>query len=151
MAQQQKTEPIGVDLPDINEEQISFARLVGAGVNQSKAYRQVYGTDYTDEVIWAASSRLANDVKVKLWIAYVRRGLLSKETYTFDAHMQELDELQDIAVRSGNVGAAVNAAVHKGKALGHYTEKSEITINNQGADLFLERMQAKANEDKTKH
>lgn len=148
MPQQKKTEPVNTELQEISEEWLMFARLLAQGVNQSEAYRLVYGKHLADNVVWANASRLKNDDRVKLWIECLRNEYLSKETYTLDAHIKDLDNLANEAKNAGNYGAAVNAKVNVGKALGHYTEKHEINVNNKGADLFLESLKEDTKEVK---
>lgn len=49
---------------------------------------------------------------------------LGEDMLTLGEHLRELAQLERIAVRMGQIGAAVNAAVHRGKASGLYVERS---------------------------
>lgn len=53
--------------------------------------------------------------------------------------MQELERLKEIAVNTGNVGAAVQAEQLRGKAAGHYVEKFEdVSKANDPVDTLKE-------------
>lgn len=49
---------------------------------------------------------------------------LGEDMLTLGEHLRELAQLERIAVRMGQLGAAVNAAIHRGKASGLYVERS---------------------------
>lgn len=60
---------------------------------------------------------------------------LGEDMLTLGEHLDELAQLERIAVRMGQIGAAVNAAIHRGKASGLYVERS-ITARVTLEDLL---------------
>lgn len=127
MPQQQKTDKFRIDvLPELTERQEIFVKGILDGLSASDAYRRAYSTeDSKPETIWASASRLRHDPKVNQWLAAAQIAKLGSATLTAGQHMQELERLREIAVETGNIGAAVNAEVSRGKAAGHYVEKFE--------------------------
>lgn len=114
------------DLPDLTENQMKFCEGVLAGKTQSDAYRAAYDCqNMAPESIWVAASRLRHDAKVALWLDAARSDRLESHECTFDGHLKELERLKSIAIRSGNVGAAVQAEQLRGKAAGLYVDKHE--------------------------
>lgn len=112
------------DLPDLTEQQRHFVEGLLAGKSASDAYRAAYDcSEMQSSTIWANASRLRANSNVAAWLAAARKAELGHSRITLDQHIKRLDELRQIAVESGNVGAAVQAEQLIGKALGHYTEK----------------------------
>jgi hypothetical protein len=60
---------------------------------------------------------------VAAWLAAGRIAGLGTAVVTFDSHMRELERLKEIALSSGNVGAAVQAEQIRGKAAGHHVDQ----------------------------
>lgn len=129
MAQRQKTapsEPVD-DLPVLTEKQMLFVKGVLDGKTASDAYRAAYDCENMQpETIWAAASRLRHNKQVGAWLDAAREAELASAKRTLDQHVARLDRLQAIALRTGNVGAAVQAEHYIGKVSGHYTERMEI-------------------------
>lgn len=126
--QNQKTDSIDPveDLPDIQDNHILFARLIAEGRSASDAYRQAISQDIDDPSVWALSSRLHSNAKVRLWIDAFKRAVFNMQAYTAEAHIQELNEAAQLCKANGNMGALVNALKAKGQVSGHYVEKVEI-------------------------
>jgi hypothetical protein len=127
---QRKITPIeaGADLPDLTEYQLKFCDGILAGKTSSDAYRAAYDcSNMQPPTIWAAASRLRNDYRVELWIAAARKAEIGKFSRTREQHIARLDRLQQIAIDSGNIGAAVQAEQLIGKVEGHHTDRIEVT------------------------
>lgn len=118
--------PDASGLPELTGQQMAFVRLILEGKNATDAYRMSYDVSTMQtETIWVAASKLRNDDKVSIWIAAARTACLGSATVTLSGHLQELERLKEIAVATGNVGAAVQAEQLRGKASGHYVERFE--------------------------
>jgi hypothetical protein len=112
------------DLPDLTDQQMTFVRGLLDGMTASDAYRAAYDTSNTQpHVVWKNASVLAADSKVKVWLSAARQAHLGTAVLTRDAHLRELDRLKEIALGSGNVGAAVQAEQIRGKVAGHHIDK----------------------------
>lgn len=129
MARRKITEGDGLDasqLPELTAQQMGFVRGILDGKSASDAYRQAYDcSEMQNNSIWVAASRLRSDANVALWLAASRKACLGTANVTLDGHLQELERLKEIALDTGNVGAAVQAEQLRGKAAGHYVERFE--------------------------
>jgi len=112
------------DLPDLTPQQMEFVRHLLDGKTATDAYRASYSTEnMLANTIWSAASRLRSDTKVAAWLATARMANLGSAKVTLEGHVAELERLREIALGSGNVGAAVQAEHLRGKATGHYVEQ----------------------------
>lgn len=112
------------ELPELTDQQRKFVEGVLAGKTASDAYRAAYDCSHSgDPTIWVNASRLRADANVALWLSAARKAGLSRAVVTLEGHIGELERLREIALESGNVGAAVQAEQLRGKASGHYTEQ----------------------------
>jgi phage terminase small subunit len=139
MTQQKKTDTFEVgELEDLTPKQLGFVSGILAGKTASDAYRSAYDcSNMLQETIWAEASRLRHDPKVAAWLTAARTANLGSVTVTLGGHLQELERLKEIAIQTGNVGAAVNAEVSRGKAAGHYVEKiANVTAENDVAETL---------------
>lgn len=127
MPQQKKTEAFDVgELPDLTEQQMAFVKGVLDGQSASDAFRAAYNCENTlPESVWAMASRLRHNVKVVAWLDAARMAKLGSARLTLDNHMQELERLRELAVKTGNYGAAVQAEQIRGKVAGHHIERIE--------------------------
>lgn len=127
MARRKITEPIKLDaedLPAITPQQSEFVRHILSGKTSSDAYRAAYDCSaMAPNSIWSAASKLAADAKVALWLSAARQAGLGTHVVTLSAHQQQLERLREIAVKTGNVGAAVQAELARGKVAGHHIER----------------------------
>lgn len=133
MARRKLTEAaddIADDLPELTENQMMFVKGVLDGKNGSDAYRAAYNCEnMKPETIWAAASRLRHDDKVSTWLEAAREAEMGAAKRTLDQHIARLDRLQAIALRTGNVGAAVQAEQLIGKASGHYSDTINLRLD----------------------
>jgi hypothetical protein len=134
----------GLELPELTAKQLQFVYGIKAGMTATDAYKIAYDCEGSDiATIWANASRLRSDSKVTSWLAHTQRQQITAANYTHDRFMADLEELKDLSVKSGNMGAAVNATVNMGKSTGHMVEKQEIThkTNKDELEQALELLQ----------
>lgn len=120
----------------LTAKQEKFAQLLGtSSITQSDAYRQAYDAkNMTDKSIWEKASELANDGKVSERIAQLKAEYQTHLKYDAEAHFRELEELKQLALvprgKDGDVDvkASIKATELKGKLVGLYTEKTELTM-----------------------
>lgn len=118
----------GEELPDLTDQQMRFVESILAGKNSSDAYRESYDTSScTNRSVWALASKLRADIKVASWLSAARKAGLGRAAVTLEGHLAELERLREIALETGNVGAAVQAEQLRGKASNHYTENVNVT------------------------
>lgn len=118
----------GADLPDLTDNQRKFVEGILAGKTASDAYRGAYDcSNSRDASIWAAASAMRANTNVAIWLAAARKAGLGHTVVTLSGHIAELERLREIAIESGNVGAAVQAEQLRGKAQGHYVERLEVS------------------------
>lgn len=111
------------DLPDLTPMQMKFCEGVLAGLSNRKAYKAAYGAgSMSNASIDVNASRLRHNAKIALWLDAARYEMLKSHACTLEGHLAELQSLKAIAVRTGNIGAAVQAEQLRGKAAGHYVE-----------------------------
>lgn len=124
-------------LPELTAKQMKFCERVLAGDNLSDAYRAAYDAEnMSSPAIWVAASRLRGSTKLALWLDAARSETLTDHSCTLLAHLKELERLKSIAIRTGNVGAAVQAEQLRGKVAGHYVERHEnVTVRDPAAVL----------------
>jgi len=127
MPRRQKTKPPELDasgLPEITERQQEFVRQLLAGKTASDAYRLAYDTSgMLPNTVWTEASMLRSDPKVAQWLSAARQAHLGTAVLTRDMHMAELERIREIALASGNIGAAVAAEQTRGKVAGHHIER----------------------------
>lgn len=116
------------DLPDLTEKQYNFVHGILQGKNASDAYRAAYDcSNMQPNSIWRDASVLQSNPKVAQWIAQARIAGLGSATLTLSDHISQLERIREMALASGNHGAAAQCEQLRGKAMGHYTERLEIT------------------------
>lgn len=132
MPQRQKTSPINArELPDITGQQHEFVRHICAGKTATDAYRLAYGCEgWSQPSIWAKASQLRNDVNVQAWIDAAKIAGLADCSVTYKGHLEELDRLKALCIKSGNLGAAVVCEQTRGKVGGLHIERvQEVPID----------------------
>lgn len=139
------------DLPELTERQKKFVFGILSGYTASDAYRAAYDcSNMQPNSIWCEASKLRSHPNVSQWLAAAREAGLGQAKVTLESHLTELERLREIALRTGNVGAAVQAEQLRGKATGHYTEKLEVTTGDP-IDIMAELATlVKANPDLAK-
>jgi len=117
----------GADLPELTDRQKKFVEALLAGNTGADAYRASHDCSAMQpNTIWVNAAVLKNNTKVQLWLAAGRKAYLGTQVVTLSGHLAELENLREIAIETGNVGAAVQAEQLRGKAAGHYVERLEV-------------------------
>lgn len=118
------------ELPVLTDQQMRFVECLLAGKSASDAYRESYNTiNMMTRTVWAEASRLRANPSVATWLSAARKAGLGRAAVTLEGHLAELERLREIALETGNVGAAVQAEQLRGKASNHYTENHNHTFN----------------------
>ncbi len=126
----------GYELPSLTDQQMAFVEGILAGKSGADAYRAAYDCSNSQQnTIWSRASELRANSKVAVWLSAARKAGLGHSAITLSAHIQELQRLREIALETGNVGAAVQAEQLIGKASGHYTERVEMTVTDIADEL----------------
>lgn len=127
MARRQITAAVAAqadDLPDLTAQQMKFVEGMLEGKTATDAYRAAYATEnMSNRTIWAEASRTAANRNISAWLSAARQACLGSAKVTLDGHLQQLERIREIALKSGNIGAAVQAEQSRGKASGHYVEQ----------------------------
>ena len=105
-----------------------FARLVAEGKSQADAYREAYpkSQKWTDRAVWVKASALANSDKVAVRVSNLRQEAQERSVLTLETHLNELELLREMAKEQGNLNAAIQAEISRGKATGLYVTKVEV-------------------------
>lgn len=112
------------ELPDLTGQQMKFVEGLLAGKTGSDAYRAAYDcSNMASTTVTANASRLRAQSNISAWLSAARIAGLGTATVTFDSHIRELERLKEIALNSGNIGAAVQAEQIRGKAAGHHVDQ----------------------------
>ena len=136
MAQQQKTDNPGLDLPDLTPKQMGYVLARLDGKTKTESVRQAVDTaKWSNNAVWVEGHKLENNPNVRLWMQYIQLHKVTAASITHDKYIADLIELKLIAIQSGNIGAAVNAMVNIGKSTGHMTERTEVTHKTDRSEL----------------
>jgi phage terminase small subunit len=112
------------DLPELTPQQQLFVDSLLRGKTATDAYREAYDCSGSGKnTVWVEASRLRHNPNIALWLAAARKAGLNRAAVTVEGHLAELDRPKEIALETGNVGAAVQAEQLRGKASGHYVEQ----------------------------
>jgi hypothetical protein len=112
------------DLPNLTEAQMSFVRHMLAGKSATEAYKLAYDvSDMSPNCIWGEASKTRHHQGVSKWLHAGRTAALGAGVVTLEGHIAELERLREIAIASGNVGAAVQAEQIRGKAQGLHVDR----------------------------
>lgn len=111
----------------VTPQQEAFAQAVASGMNQSDAYRAAYKVRPTTkpETVNQAASRLMADSNISARVGELRKPIVEAVQITLQSHLERLSELSRLAQEGGQMSAAINAEVARGKASGLYVEKME--------------------------
>jgi len=123
--------PEGAELPELTPQQAKFVEQILSGSGVKAAYKAAYNCSaMSDPAIRVEASRLRHHPNVALTIHQARLAAAGAGKVTLEAHIDELERLKEIALSTGNVGAAVQAEQLRGKAMGHYTEQVAVKNDN---------------------
>ena len=104
----------------LTPQQDHFARLVAEGNTQAEAYRQAYpkSQKWTEKAVWNRASELSAHSGVLGRVSELRQQAAEKTGITLESHLNELERLRKMAEEQGNVRAAIQAEVARGKHSG---------------------------------
>lgn len=139
MPQRKLTQPsAAAELPDLTAQQHEFVRHLLAGKTGAEAYRLSHEcSDASPASVIAMASRLRANVNVQSWLAAGREAHLGTAVLTREAHLAELERLKEIAIKTGNVGAAVQAEQLRGKVAGHQVDRiQDVTAEQSPFDTL---------------
>ena len=140
MPQNQKTEPATPtdteELPELTEKQHNFVQALLEGKTYSDAYREAYdASEMKPRLIWREASLLAAHPKVTQWLEALRTSAVQTGVASIEEHTAQLRRLRELALKTGNLGAAVNAEVNLGKASGLHIDR--IQDVDRGRELAI--------------
>ena len=112
------------ELPDLTDSQLKFCIGIIEGKTATEAWMAAYdASNMKKNSIYVEASRALDHPKISLWIARARKAEMGSARRSLAQHIQRLDRLEQIALETGNVGAAVQAEQLIGKAEGHYVDQ----------------------------
>ena len=122
----------------LTAQQEKFAQAIALeDMNQADAYRSAYNTDrMSDETIWVKASNLANQDKVRVRIAELRKECMTPKVMSAQKRREKLTELAE----SEDPNVAMKAIDLLNKMDGEYVQKvqaevqTETTINIELVD-----------------
>jgi hypothetical protein len=124
------------ELPDLTEQQMRFVEGILGGQKITESYKAAYDCSAMQQTtVWANASRLRHHSKITAWISAARIAGLGTATLSLDGHLSELARLREVAERTGNIGAAVQAEQLRGKAMGLYTEHLDVKVTDIADEL----------------
>ena len=104
----------------LTQAQENFARLYVELGNAAEAYRQAYpkSQKWKESTLWPKASKLLAMDKVSTRVSIFRQQAAEKTGITLESHLNELERLRKMAEEQGNVSAAIQAEVARGKHSG---------------------------------
>lgn len=100
--------------------------------NASEAYRRAYDSkNMKPESINVNASKLLADAKIALRIENLRTPVREKVLLTLESHLTRLAELSKRAEEAEQFGPAIAAETNRGKAVGLYTDKVDVTSKGE--------------------
>ena len=130
-------EPIDVEgLPSLTTNQQAYVNARLEGLNQTESYAKAYpNQNMSRAALQVEACRAEAHPKISLWLKAAQEAALETHVATLNEHTGQLARLREMALRSGNYGAAVNAEVNRGKVAGLYVDRVEDVTKATGADL----------------
>lgn len=148
MPRDKNTEPFELpeDLPSLTEKQQAFVLGILAGKSATQAYRDAYDCrSMSANAIGVEACRLKLHPSVSLYLDAFE--LAGQARFIEDAqearrdHVQRMLALQKKCEKTGNMGAAVAALHHAGKAQGVYVERLEYQERGTATADLVELIQ----------
>ena len=99
-------------------------------MNQSDAYRSAYKVRESTkpESVNQNASRLMADINISSRVDELRKPIVLAAQMTLEKHLNDLENLRNMASGVHQYSAAISAEVARGKASGLYVDKVEATI-----------------------
>lgn len=117
----------------------SFCVLLVKIGNASEAYRTAFprSQKWEAQSVAVKASMLQATEKVQRRLSQLRSDMRQDGRITLAEHLQELQNLREMAKRAGQIPAAITAETNRGKVCGLYVEKVAATLSNpDGSPLF---------------
>ena len=101
--------------------------------NASEAYRQSYNAGaMKPETVNRKASEVLSNGKVTARLEELRAPVVEATRITLEGHLYTLAELRNEARDIGQLSAAINAEIARGKVAGLYVDRQEITGKGGG-------------------
>jgi phage terminase small subunit len=113
----------------LTHKQEHFAQLIAKGESQIEAYRQSFTVRESTKrsSVDVSASKLMSDPKIRQRVEELRKPAVEAVQMTLEGHLRDLLALRNMAVKNGNVSAAINAEVARGKASGVGASEKHLT------------------------
>lgn len=117
------------ELPALNSRQEKFVLALLEGKSPLDAYRLAgYGKGSTDTSCKVNASKLKGHSKIQKVLAHYQRLGQDFSRVTLEDHLAQLARGREIAFDLGQASAAIQAEHYRGKAVGLYTEKTQLDV-----------------------
>ena len=131
MPQQKKTDKIDLpdpsQLPRLTNKQQAFLDSILSGMSDKDAYIEAYDCEnMADRSIRVAAARLRVNASIAQHLRCHQLYGFARGQVTLEEHILELTRIREMALETGNYGAAVNAEVNRGKASGLHIEHKHV-------------------------
>jgi phage terminase small subunit len=107
--------------------QEKFAQGIAKGLTQADAYREAYDCeDMAENTIHRQAHEVMKNGKVTARVEELKTAIQEELVYSAKQSFDKFNELQELAVVAGNIGAAISAEEKKGKLAGLYEDKVNL-------------------------
>lgn len=114
----------------LTQKQFAFCAAYVETQSPSEAYKRAYNAaKMKASTIYQRSNDLMNDPAIQAGIAELRRPVAEAAKITLESYLAELYELRQAALERGQISAAVQATVARGKAAGVAIDRAQIEAN----------------------
>jgi phage terminase small subunit len=111
----------------LTQKQETFCLAYIETKNASEAYRRAYNAEkMKPSTIWRKAKELMDNGNVTARIEELRASVREAAQVSIEGHLNDLKTLRDEAQTQGQLSAAINAEIARGKAAGLYVVKQEI-------------------------
>lgn len=116
----------------LTTQQEDFCRAMATGKSQYAALLEAVpaAAGWKRSSCDVEGSKMMRNPKVALRIQTLRAPSVRRVGQTIDDHVAKLQELRDIAIGNGQMGAAVTAEMASGKVRGFYVEKVQVEVGS---------------------
>lgn len=131
-------------LPALEDKQHQFVVNILSGMTCDQAWlKSGYCTTGLSKFsIHGRAVRLRRNPDIVVWINAARMADCEQANYTLSQHVAELDEIKQQSLAMGVPGAAAQCAIHKGKALGYYTDRIKLEESPDPKEVIAQLREA---------
>ena len=123
----------------LTAKQEKFAQGILSGMTGADAYRSAYPVEkWLPNSIHNHASKLLANAKVIARIEELRAPAIQKAGITLESHLARLEHLGRLAEENGQLNAAITAEFNRGKVIGLYVDKVDMTVHAGLADRMKE-------------